>query len=108
MGPRNWISPMRRIFKIAEVGPVDYWTNPHSRTHLKSEIRSWTATCQVLFLMGANVRKAEELERRLVLFAARVVDISSKLPRSIQGRHISSQIVRSGTATASNYGEARG
>ena len=58
--------------------------------------------------MGANAAKGEELERRLVLFAAQIVEVSTKLPRTIQGRHISSQIMRSGTATASNYGEARG
>jgi four helix bundle protein len=58
--------------------------------------------------MSANASKAEELERRLVLFAAQIVEVSTKLPRSIHGRHIATQIVRSGTATASNYGEARG
>ena len=58
--------------------------------------------------MSANARKAEDLERRLVLFAAQIVDVSSKLPRTIQGRHISSQVIRCGTATAANYGEARG
>ena len=31
-----------------------------------------------------------------------------KLPRNVQGRHIASQILRSGTAAAANYGEARG
>ena len=58
--------------------------------------------------MSADARKAQELERRLVVFAAEIVDVSSKLPRTIQGRHICAQIVRCGTATASNYGEARG
>ncbi len=58
--------------------------------------------------MSVNVAKAEQLEQRLILFAAQIVDISQKLPTSIQGRHISLQILRSGTATASNYGEARG
>ena len=51
------------------------------------------------------------IERRLILFASlrrRSWMFSSKLPRTIQGRHISSQVMRSGTATASNYGEARG
>jgi len=58
--------------------------------------------------MSVNVAKAEELERRLISFAARVVDVSSMLPKTIQRRHFSMQIIRSGTATASNYGEARG
>jgi len=34
--------------------------------------------------------------------------LSRKLPGTPQGRHICRQILRSGTATAANYGEARG
>src|SRR6476659_1595449 len=58
--------------------------------------------------MSVSVARAEALERRLILFAVRVVEVSSKLPKTIQGRHFATQIMRSGTATASNYGEARG
>jgi four helix bundle protein len=52
--------------------------------------------------------KANQLEKRLISFAASIVSLSSKLPRSVQGRHICGQILRSGTAAAANYGEARG
>jgi four helix bundle protein len=52
--------------------------------------------------------RADQLERRLVSFAAAIVTLSSKLPKTLQGRHICTQIVRSGTAVAANYGEARG
>jgi four helix bundle protein len=58
--------------------------------------------------MSANTSKSVELQGRLIAFAARVVEISGKLPRTEEGRHICSQIIRSGTATASNYAEARG
>lgn len=58
--------------------------------------------------MTADASKAEELERRLVAFAAQIVEVSAKLPRTQQGRHISSQILRCGTSSAANYGEARG
>ena len=58
--------------------------------------------------MSTHPSKAGELQKRLVLFAAQIVEISSKLPRTEQGRHISGQILRCGTATAANYGEARG
>src|ERR1700751_2146899 len=58
--------------------------------------------------MRAPVSKANELEKRLISFAAAIVSLSSKLPRTPQGRHICNQILRSGTAAASNYGEARG
>ena len=63
------------------------------------------AACTVV---SVNTERAEQLEHRLVLFAAKVVAVSARLPRTIQGRHIAMQIMRSGTATASNYGEARG
>jgi four helix bundle protein len=78
------------------------------QTDSKSEIRNWTVACLSIRAMSADAKKAEELERRFVLFAAQIVDVSSKMPRTFQGRHISRQIMRSGTATASNYGEARG
>jgi len=52
--------------------------------------------------------KAQELQERLISFAAKIVEVSSQLPRTAQGRHIRTQILRSGTATAANYGEARG
>jgi four helix bundle protein len=51
---------------------------------------------------------ADELEDRLVSFSARIIELSSKLPRTPQGKHISAQILKSGTSTAANYGEARG
>jgi four helix bundle protein len=58
--------------------------------------------------MSATPSKADQLEKRLISFAAAIVSISTKLPRTAQGRHISDQILRSGTAAAANYGEARG
>jgi four helix bundle protein len=58
--------------------------------------------------MNATTSKANDLERRLISFAAAIVRFSSKLPQTPQGRHICGQILRSGTAAAANYGEARG
>ena len=58
--------------------------------------------------MNSNASRADQLEKRLILFAAKIVSLSSKLPKTQQGRHISSQILRSGTSSAANYGEARG
>jgi four helix bundle protein len=58
--------------------------------------------------MSATPSKADQLEKRLISFAATIVSISGKLPRTPQGRHISDQILRSGTGAAANYGEARG
>jgi four helix bundle protein len=58
--------------------------------------------------MDGTASKANELEKRLISFAAAIVDLSAKLPRTLQGRHICSQLLRSGTTAAANYGEARG
>jgi four helix bundle protein len=58
--------------------------------------------------MNATISKANDLERRLVSFAVAIVRLSSKLPRTPQGRHMCGQILRSGTAAAANYGDARG
>jgi four helix bundle protein len=58
--------------------------------------------------MNTAASRANQPERRLISFASAIVSLSSKLPRTPQGRHICGQILRSGTAVAANYGEARG
>jgi four helix bundle protein len=57
--------------------------------------------------MSATPSKSDLLEKRLTSFAAAIVSLSSRLPKSVQGRHVCNQILRSGTAAAANYGEAR-
>jgi four helix bundle protein len=52
--------------------------------------------------------RADELEQRLIAFGAEILSLSAKLPRTPQGRHVALQMLRAGTATAANYGEARG
>ncbi|HYR84782.1 MAG TPA: four helix bundle protein [Terriglobia bacterium] len=51
---------------------------------------------------------ADDLEKRLIAFGANIINLTTSLPRTPQGQHIGRQILRSGTATAANYGEARG
>src|SRR5205823_6750026 len=52
--------------------------------------------------------RSDELEKRLIDFAVRIIKLSAQLPRTPAGRHIAGQILRSGTSPAPNYGEARG
>jgi four helix bundle protein len=54
--------------------------------------------------------KANPLERRRICFAAAILSLSSssKLPTTAPGRPIAGQMLRSGTAAAADYGEARG
>jgi len=67
----------------------------------------WNLSC---LAVGVNTTasKANDLEKRLISFAAAIVRLSSTLPRTPQGRHICGQILRSATSAAANYGEARG
>ena len=52
--------------------------------------------------------RADELEERLINFAVRIIKLSSRLPKTLAGKHVAGQILRSGTSPAPNYGEARG
>ena len=51
---------------------------------------------------------SDQLEGRLIEFAGRIVMFSTELTGTPVGKHIAMQLVRSGTAPAPNYGEARG
>jgi len=51
--------------------------------------------------------KSNTLEGRLVQFAVDIVKVVGQLPQNPQAKHIGNQILRSGTAAAPNYGEAR-
>ncbi len=55
-----------------------------------------------------DVAKSNDLERRLIDFAVRVIKVADALPKSPAGKHIAGQLLRSGTSPAPNYAEARG
>ena len=57
--------------------------------------------------MTANERAAQ-LEERLIAYAVRIVKLTEKFPRTYAGKHFGNQLLRSGTAPALLYGEARG
>lgn len=48
------------------------------------------------------------LEVRLIDFAVLIVHIINRIPNSIAGKQLDSQLIRSGTSPALNYGEAQG
>jgi four helix bundle protein len=48
-----------------------------------------------------------DLENRLVAFAVKISTLVEALPTTVSVRNISGQLIRSGTAPALNYGEAR-
>jgi len=51
--------------------------------------------------------KGDDLQDRLIKFAARIIRVSAALPKDTAGRHIANQILRSGTAPAAHHAEAR-
>ena len=55
-----------------------------------------------------NKEKPFDLQDRLVGYAVRIIKLSEALPDTKAGKHIfSSQILRSGTSPAPNYGEVQ-
>lgn len=52
--------------------------------------------------------KGDDIQARLIAFAVRIIKLCDALPDTRAGRHISGQLLRSGTSPAPNYGEARG
>jgi len=54
----------------------------------------------------ATDRRGEDLEDRLLEFAARVGKVVDALPDTRLARHIAGQLIRSGTSPAPNYAEA--
>ena|SRR4030042_3289398 len=48
-----------------------------------------------------------ELEERLIDFAVDIIKLAATLPKTFAGKHLSEQIIRSGTSSALNYGEAQ-
>ena len=49
-----------------------------------------------------------DLDERLIVFASLIIDVAEALPKTVAGNHLSSQLVRRGTAPALHYGEAQG
>ena len=52
--------------------------------------------------------KGDDIQERLIDFGVRILKVCASLPRSKAGRHLGDQLLRSGTAPAANYAEARG
>ena len=55
-----------------------------------------------------KIALSDQLEERWIDFAACLIDLAGRLPRTFPARHIANQIMRSRTAGAPNYAEARG
>lgn len=54
-----------------------------------------------------NKNDKYNLEKRLIDFAVRIINVVEALPNTRAGNHIAGQLVRCGTSPAPNYGEAQ-
>ncbi len=54
-----------------------------------------------------NTLREFDLQDRLIEYAVRIITLSEGLPNTKAGKHVASQILRSGTSPAPNYGEAQ-
>ena len=52
-------------------------------------------------------KHADELQKRLIGFAVRIIKVAKTLPKTMVAGHISGQLLRAGTSPAANYAEAR-
>jgi hypothetical protein len=57
--------------------------------------------------MEGDVAKGDNIEERLIVFAVRIMKVCDSLPKTPAGKHLSDQLLRSGTAPAPHYGEGR-
>lgn len=51
--------------------------------------------------------KGDDIQERLIQFAARIINMCDALPHTLAGRHVGKQILRSGTAPAPHHGESQ-
>ncbi len=51
--------------------------------------------------------RGDDIQERLINFAVAIIKLSAALPKTKEARHVAGQVLRSGTAPAPNYGEAR-
>jgi len=56
---------------------------------------------------GQATKREFDLEGRLIDFAVKVIRLAECLPRTRAGAHIAGQLIRSGTSSPPNYGEAQ-
>mgnify|MGYP002625938549 CR=1 FL=1 len=58
-------------------------------------------------MMNETSRRNFDLEERLIDFAVRIMSVVEALPKDRNGNHVAGQLLRSGTSSAPNYGEAQ-
>lgn len=49
----------------------------------------------------------QDFANRIIDFSVSIIDITNNLPKTYTGKHLSEQLIRSGTSVSLNYGEAQ-
>jgi four helix bundle protein len=57
-------------------------------------------------IINAAPRRKFDLEERLLSFSVRTLRLVEKMPKTVAGRHVGNQLLRSGTSPYANHGEA--
>jgi four helix bundle protein len=55
-----------------------------------------------------NMSDRRDLQQRLLEYAVRIIRLVESLPKTLTGRRIADQLLRSGSSVGANYEEARG
>ena len=79
--------------------------NAQRRTS-NAEVRAWRVADLLDGDYRSNRKPAYDLEERLLAFSANIVELSESLPNTRAGNHIAGQLLRCGTSSLSNHGEA--
>jgi hypothetical protein len=58
--------------------------------------------------VSGQMARRRDLETRLLEYAVRIVKVVESLPRTLAGRHIANQLIRSATSVGAHYEEAKG
>ncbi len=52
--------------------------------------------------------RGDQLSERFLAFVVKIIKLTDSLPKTVSGKHIAGQLVRSGTSSGSNYEEGCG
>lgn len=52
--------------------------------------------------------RGDQLSQRFLVFVVKIIKLTDSLPKTVSGKHIGGQLVRSGTSSGSNYEEGCG
>jgi four helix bundle protein len=59
------------------------------------------------YVNNKNIKEfAKQIEKRTRQFAVRIIKLSTRLPKSLEGQVIKSQLTKAGTSVGANYREA--